>query len=109
MTDEHSTDLEVVHDHDAPELLRRTLSSILLVLACLVLADLSLSTDAWVSDTQRVIDVIRDSLLLFGEALGSTGETTMYARTLLARRRSKVAPSSVRFRSSLAADMPERC
>jgi nitric oxide reductase NorD protein len=40
-----------------------------------VLADLSLSTDAWVSDTQRVIDVIRDSLMLFGEALTATGDS----------------------------------
>ncbi len=43
-------------------------------LACLVLADLSLSTDAWVSSDARVIDVIRDALLLFGEALGATGD-----------------------------------
>lgn len=43
-------------------------------LACLVLADLSLSTDAWISDEQRVIDVIRDSLMLFGEALAATGD-----------------------------------
>lgn len=43
-------------------------------LACLVLADLSLSTDSWVSDAHRVIDVIRDSLLLFGEALTATGD-----------------------------------
>ncbi len=43
-------------------------------LACLVLADLSLSTDAWVSDNHRVIDVIRDSLMLFGEALSATGD-----------------------------------
>jgi nitric oxide reductase NorD protein len=43
-------------------------------LACLVLADLSLSTDAWISDQYRVIDVIRDSLLLFGEALSATGD-----------------------------------
>ena len=43
-------------------------------LACLVLADLSLSTDAWVSDAHRVIDVIRDSLMLFGEALAATGD-----------------------------------
>jgi nitric oxide reductase NorD protein len=43
-------------------------------LACLVLADLSLSTDAHISDDQRVIDVIRDSLLLFGEALSTTGD-----------------------------------
>ena len=43
-------------------------------LACLVLADLSLSTDAYVSDAQRVIDVIRDSLMLFAEALQATGD-----------------------------------
>ena len=43
-------------------------------LACLVLADLSLSTDSWVSSDARVIDVIRDALLLFGEALGATGD-----------------------------------
>jgi nitric oxide reductase NorD protein len=43
-------------------------------LACLVLADLSLSTDAWVSNEQKVIDVIRDSLMLFAEALSATGD-----------------------------------
>jgi nitric oxide reductase NorD protein len=43
-------------------------------MACLVLADLSLSTDAYVSNTQRVIDVIRDSLMLFSEALSATGD-----------------------------------
>ncbi len=43
-------------------------------LACLLLADLSLSTDAYVSDRARAIDVIRDSLLLFSEALSATGD-----------------------------------
>ncbi|MDR2874843.1 MAG: VWA domain-containing protein, partial [Methylobacillus sp.] len=43
-------------------------------LACLLLADLSLSTDAAASDTARVIDVIRDSLFLFSEALSATGD-----------------------------------
>ena len=43
-------------------------------LACLALADLSLSTDTWISSEARVIDVIRDSLLLFGEALLATGD-----------------------------------
>ncbi len=43
-------------------------------LACLLLADLSLSTDAAVNDNARVIDVIRDSLLLFAEALAATGD-----------------------------------
>jgi nitric oxide reductase NorD protein len=43
-------------------------------LACLLMADLSLSTDTWVNDHHRVIDVIRDSLFLFGEALDATGD-----------------------------------
>ena len=43
-------------------------------LACLLLADLSLSTDAWIDNHARVIDVIRDSLLLFAEALSATGD-----------------------------------
>jgi len=43
-------------------------------LACLLLADLSLSTDTWVSDHERVIDVIRDSLWLFAEALDAVGD-----------------------------------
>lgn len=43
-------------------------------LACLVLADLSLSTDAHANDHQKVVDVIRDSLMLFAEALGETGD-----------------------------------
>jgi nitric oxide reductase NorD protein len=43
-------------------------------LATLLLADLSLSTDAHVNDDARVIDVIRDALFVFGEALASTGD-----------------------------------
>jgi len=43
-------------------------------LACLLLADLSLSTDAHINNDQRVIDVIRDSLFLFGESLMGTGD-----------------------------------
>jgi len=43
-------------------------------LACLLLADLSLSTDTWVGNDRRVIDVIRDSLFLFSEALHATGD-----------------------------------
>jgi nitric oxide reductase NorD protein len=43
-------------------------------LACLLLADLSLSTDTWVNDHARVIDVIRDSLFLFAESLAATGD-----------------------------------
>nr|WP_203525795.1 nitric oxide reductase [Crenobacter caeni] len=43
-------------------------------LACLTLADLSLSTESWAGSAGRVIDVIRDSLLLFGEALDACGD-----------------------------------
>ncbi|ROR29494.1 nitric oxide reductase activation protein NorD [Inmirania thermothiophila] len=43
-------------------------------LSCLLLADLSLSTDAWIGESGRVIDVIRDSLFLFAEALAATGD-----------------------------------
>lgn len=43
-------------------------------LSCLLLADLSLSTDAHINNESRVIDVIRDSLFLFSEALNATGD-----------------------------------
>ncbi|EHR69560.1 nitric oxide reductase activation protein [Burkholderiales bacterium JOSHI_001] len=43
-------------------------------LATLLLADLSLSTDAHVNNRQRVIDVTRDALYVFGEGLAATGD-----------------------------------
>jgi nitric oxide reductase NorD protein len=43
-------------------------------LACLLLADLSMSTDAHIDNDHRVIDLISDSLLLFGEALQAVGD-----------------------------------
>ena len=43
-------------------------------LATLLLADLSLSTDAHVNNDARVIDVIRDALYVFGEALQGSGD-----------------------------------
>jgi nitric oxide reductase NorD protein len=43
-------------------------------LATLLLADLSLSTDAYANDSERVIDIIRDALFVFGEALSATGD-----------------------------------
>ena len=43
-------------------------------LACLLMADLSLSTDTWINDHDRVIDVVRDSMYLFAEALDATGD-----------------------------------
>ena len=43
-------------------------------LATLLLADLSLSTDAYATQDARVIDVIRDALHVFGEALSASGD-----------------------------------
>ncbi len=43
-------------------------------MACLLLADLSLSTDSWVNNDSRVIDIIRDSLYLFSETLANSGD-----------------------------------
>jgi len=43
-------------------------------LSCLLLADLSLSTDAWINDNARIIDVIKDSLYLFTESLHACGD-----------------------------------
>jgi nitric oxide reductase NorD protein len=43
-------------------------------LATLLLADLSLSTDAWASSDQRVIEVIRDALYVFGQAMDGLGD-----------------------------------
>jgi nitric oxide reductase NorD protein len=74
-------------------------------LSCLLLADLSLSTDSWVNNEQRVIDVIRDSLLLFSEALASTGDRfALYGFS--SRRR-----SHVRFHTLKTFDEPysDRC
>jgi nitric oxide reductase NorD protein len=41
-------------------------------LSCLLLADFSMSTDSWVSNHARVVDVVRDALLLFAESLNAT-------------------------------------
>ncbi|MCA0327853.1 MAG: VWA domain-containing protein [Proteobacteria bacterium] len=43
-------------------------------LAALLLADLSLSTDAYATPQARVIDLVRDSLLVFGDALQGVGD-----------------------------------
>ncbi len=43
-------------------------------LSCLLLADLSMSTDSTLSAGQRVVDVVRDTLLLFAEALSGSGD-----------------------------------
>jgi len=43
-------------------------------LSCLLLADLSLSTDAYATNEKKVIDIIRDSLFLFAESLNASGD-----------------------------------
>lgn len=69
-------------------------------LACLLLADLSLSTDAHANDHQKVIDVIRDSLMLFAEALGETGDNFAMAGF------SSLKRGNVRFHLLKAFDQP---
>jgi len=60
-------------------------------ISSLLLADLSMSTDAYLDDESRVIDVVRDSMLLFGEALNSVGDKfAMYGF-------SSVKRSNIRF------------
>lgn len=43
-------------------------------ISCLLLADLSLSTETAIDDQHTVIDVVRDGLFLMSEALGATGD-----------------------------------
>ncbi len=52
----------------------RTFNNQVRDLSCLILADLSLSTDTWINNDQRVIDVVQDSLQLLCEALAATGD-----------------------------------
>jgi len=60
-------------------------------ISTLLLADLSMSTDAHLDDDNRVIDVVKDSMLLFGEALNTVGDKfAMYGF-------SSVRRSNVRF------------
>lgn len=55
-------------------------------LTCLLLADLSLSTDAGITDHMRVIDAIREAMMLFAEALSACGDAfAMYGFSSLKR------------------------
>lgn len=69
----HTTDRLHGRESDDPGLFR-DFRNAARDLSCLLLADLSLSTDAYIDNAQRVIDVIRDSLFLFSEALTATGD-----------------------------------
>lgn len=60
-------------------------------ISSLLLADLSMSTDAHLDNDNRVIDVVKDTMLLFGEALNSVGDNfAMYGFSSIRR-------SNVRF------------
>lgn len=65
-------DVSLTHSDSPPVYMQRQRSE--RSLATLVLADLSLSTDAHANSSARVIDVIRDSLYVFGSALSGTGD-----------------------------------
>ncbi len=69
----YKADLLAGHN-DNSENLYKELNSGARDLSCLLLADLSLSTDTWVNNDSRVIDVIQDSLYLFAESLNATGD-----------------------------------
>ncbi len=43
-------------------------------LSTLILADLSLSTETYVDDETRIIDVVRDTLLIFAESINTLGD-----------------------------------
>jgi nitric oxide reductase NorD protein len=68
-----TTDLASGHSHSTANLYRRQNRS-LRDLCCLLLADVSFSTDAYIDDNTRIIDCIQDSLYLFSEALSLTGD-----------------------------------
>ncbi len=65
-------DLRHPHGESPPIFSRRARSE--RSLSTLMLADLSLSTDAYATQTARVIDLVRDSLFVFGNALDAVGD-----------------------------------
>ncbi len=70
----HSGQLEVATPYsDTPPIYTRR-ARLDRSLATLLLADLSLSTDAYATPHARVIDVIRDAMFIFGEALHASGD-----------------------------------
>ncbi len=68
-----TTDIASGHSQSTTNLYRRQNRS-LRNLCCLLLADVSFSTDAYIDDNTRIIDCIQDSLYLFSEALSLTGD-----------------------------------
>jgi nitric oxide reductase NorD protein len=83
-------------------------------LATLLLADLSLSTDAHLNASQRVIDVVRDAMQVFGEALAASGDAfEMLGFSSVRRQHVRIQqlktfdePFGARVRSRIAAIKP---
>ena len=65
-------DTQHAHGESPPVFSRRVRSE--RSLSTLMLADLSLSTDAYATPQARVIDLVRDSLFVFGNALDAVGD-----------------------------------
>lgn len=62
-------------------------------LSCLLLADFSMSTDSFVNNEARVVDIVRDSLMLFAEALGATRDRfALYGFSSLNRQQVRFYP-----------------
>jgi nitric oxide reductase NorD protein len=68
-----ATDRMVGHSNTDPRLYRQLRQSHR-DLSCLLLADLSLSTDAYATNDKKVIDIVRESLFLFAESLNALGD-----------------------------------
>ncbi len=68
------TDEQATKNHSAEPAVFSRLRDTERSLACMLLADLSLSTDAWANNDEQIIDVIRDALYVFGEALTGLGD-----------------------------------
>lgn len=61
-------------------------------MATLLLADLSFSTDAYANERQRVIDVIREALFVFGTALSACGDAFAITGFSSVKRRLRLHP-----------------
>ena len=68
-----NTDRLIGHSTTDPRLYRQLRNSYR-DLSTLLLADLSLSTDAYATNDKKVIDIIRESLFLFAESLNASGD-----------------------------------
>ena len=68
-----NTDRLIGHRTTDPKLYRKLHNSYR-DLSCLLLADLSLSTDSYANNDKKIIDIIRESVFLFAESLNASGD-----------------------------------